>query len=65
MRFLDPETYERLTYAQALERARERYGKPFRSLTHAPRLEPPSRDLVELQRASAPLVVIPAGVRKT
>ena len=64
MKLRDPETGDRLTYPQALERARERYGKPFRSLTAAPRLEPPRRDLIELQRAHAPLVVVPERGRK-
>ena len=57
----DPVSGERITYEQALERAAERYGKTFRSLTHAPRLEPPSRDLVELQRAATPLVIVESG----
>ena len=54
----DPVSGERITYEKALERAAERYGKPFRSLTHSPRLEPPSRDLIELGRSASPLVVV-------
>ena len=55
MKFLDPVDHVTpLDFSQAFERAQERYGKPFRSLTNAPRLEPLSRNLQELNALSKP-----------
>ena len=60
VRLLDPADLTRtLDYETALRVARERYGKPFRSLSLAPRVEPPSRKLIELVNASEPLVIVP------
>jgi hypothetical protein len=40
-------------FKKRLAKARERHGKQFRSQTTVKRVEPPSRDLVELNAASA------------
>ena len=47
-----------LSHAEAMQRARERHGKPFLAHTLKPRETEPTRTLIELNHVSNPRAVI-------
>jgi chorismate mutase len=52
----------RTNFAKKIARARERHGKDFHAQSKIERVLPPSRNLLEIQAASKPVIALDANV---